>query len=144
MDIRATQWPVRRVLVLLLLAVAAAACSSSDHNVTPLTTQAPESSGVAVGRMYIITGGNRTFGKTKPPIRSVAGVVLVRPLDVPKYVVLSTVKVNETGRFRITLRPGRYFLQGRPANTGISQMWSPDFRIKAGRITRIDLVEEFT
>ena len=68
------------------------------------------------------------------------GTVEVRPA-VGSLAPIKTVTVDATGKFRISLAPGRYVLHGQPENTGIMAMNSKPFTISAGRTTSVDLVE---
>ena len=134
---------MRKTLVILAAAAVVASCSSSGHEaIPPPTTAVPATTGLAVGHMHISGGPVRRDGTVSD--QTLAGDVLVRPVRAHKYTVVSTVKVNASGRFRIALPPGRYFLQGHPSNSGIMAMNSVPFRITAAQTTNVDLVEHAT
>ena len=134
---------MRRASVVLALAVAAVGCSS-DHKITPpqpttttVTSPNRASAGVAAGHMHITGGRPRKDGTT--PDQPLPGTVEVRPAG--SVAPIKTITVDATGKFRISLAPGRYALHGQPRNTGIMAMNSKPFTISAGGTTAVDLVE---
>ncbi len=94
--------------------------------------------GFAVGRMYAI-GGPKTQGTM--PDSPLSGIVeLHRHGD---KVALEKVTVDATGKFRLDLPVGDYYLVGRPAS-GSDPLRSEGFSISAGHSTAVDLVEQLT
>jgi hypothetical protein len=83
-----------------------------------------------------IRGGRPARGG-KPHDQPLPGVVEIHSLR-PGVTV---VKVGLTGRFKMNLPVGNYFLIGRPGNKGIMAMTSHTFAVQAGRTVHVDLPE---
>lgn len=95
--------------------------------------------GFVVGHMHAV-GGPKTQRGTMPDSPLSGIVELHRQGD---NAAVEKITVGATGRFRLDLPVGDYYLVGRPAG-GSDPLNSEGFSITAGHSTPVDLVEQLT